>query len=634
MSAITEQSSETSKTNEMSETDKEWLATDWERSDQEKKTEEIVTMEETSIDSETDKTRVPKKALVENDRRKSLAKNSRAFVESNNTVEEKSVRKYFTKKEQVEELAREKKAREKVMASTSVANDKARLYDTLASSELYGVTCQVKRREKPAVEKLTKQSGTAEIRVDDRKAAEFEEGIEMVPKNVQVFAHKNRKPAAVSEKNIQMNLRKFEKYKRHDKMSRIGRAAGLEKERKKKERKQEKWIDKYKHRNQRESDGSLPRRKQKSCNKATLIKEKLYNRKREHIYSRDALTHRHPSTQHAEACASRAEWHPDDVRRQTRVAPALRSVAELNKNRQTQCNLRDQEETQSRRDDMKYELKSTNKPKVWSCQVQSQFKAPEQIVYFQDYWDQEKVSRSCNESLEKKPQQIKRRYNVNVRETRLEVPMLKQYLPAYQTPGLIEELKEHDRMRLIQEREARRWTALSALRSTRDSSSSTKSRDQACGTSVMCDAQEAVSRVTSVSTRLTEGNTLPYQETQTFKDVVREFREKVIAAERPLISLSRSADKCKDLKQLFPPKNEDRGGFTMTPKFEKVVNRFKPICDKHKREEQCTTIYEATQRFQSESFSEMSSICSYSCEHRQFDVSTSADETDNNVDIS
>lgn len=78
-----------------------------------------------------------------------------------------------------------------------------------------------------------------------------------------------------------------------------------------------------------------------------------------------------------------------------------------------------------------------------------------------------------------------------------------------------------------------------------------------------------------VSTRLTEGNTLPYQETQTFKDVVREFRKKVIAAERPLISLSQRADKCKDLKQLFPPENEDRGGFTTMSKFEKVVNRLK-----------------------------------------------------------
>jgi len=57
-----------------------------------------------------------------------------------------------------------------------------------------------------------------------------------------------------------------------------------------------------------------------------------------------------------------------------------------------------------------------------------------------------------------------------------------------------------------------------------------------------------------------------------------------------------------------------------------------PKCDKREREEECTTIYDATQKFQSESFSEVSS--SYSYEHRRFDVSTSDETTDNNVDIS
>ena len=57
-----------------------------------------------------------------------------------------------------------------------------------------------------------------------------------------------------------------------------------------------------------------------------------------------------------------------------------------------------------------------------------------------------------------------------------------------------------------------------------------------------------------------------------------------------------------------------------------------PKCDKREREEECTTIYDATQKFQSESFSEVSSIYSY-YEHRRFDVSTSDEITDNN-DIS
>lgn len=49
----------------------------------------------------------------------------------------------------------------------------------------------------------------------------------------------------------------------------------------------------------------------------------------------------------------------------------------------------------------------------------------------------------------------------------------------------------------------------------------------------------------------------------------------IAISERPLISLSRRADKCKDLKQLFPSQTEDRGGAKTMSKFDKVVNRFK-----------------------------------------------------------
>lgn len=212
-------------------------------------------MEETSTDSEVDRQRVAKKALVENDRSRALARNSNAIAESNNTAEEKKGRKYFIRKEQAEELAREKRTRENAIASTSVANDKARLYEPLASLKLYGVTCQVKRREKSAGEKLTKQSGTAEIRIDDRKSAEFEEDIGMVEKNVQVSAHEILKSAAILEKNIQTNPQKSERYKRHDNMSRIdtriSRAAGSKKRGKKEEKRQERWIDRCKRRKQR-----------------------------------------------------------------------------------------------------------------------------------------------------------------------------------------------------------------------------------------------------------------------------------------------------------------------------------------------------------------------------------------------
>lgn len=214
----------------------------------EKKIEEIVTSEKTSIGIETDRQDTPEKALIEDDQRRSLLKNSRAIAETNNITEEKGVRKYFVKKKQAEELAREKIAGEKMIASTSVANDKTRLYDPLASLELHSVTYQVKRHEKPVVEKLTWQSGTAETCIDDKKTAEFGEDIEMVQKSAHVSANKIKKSTTISEKSIQTNLRKSEKYRRYDKIShidtKIHRAADLGKKEKKEERRQKKWIDK------------------------------------------------------------------------------------------------------------------------------------------------------------------------------------------------------------------------------------------------------------------------------------------------------------------------------------------------------------------------------------------------------
>lgn len=76
-----------------------------------------------------------------------------------------------------------------------------------------------------------------------------------------------------------------------------------------------------------------------------------------------------------------------------------------------------------------------------------------------------------------------------------------------------------------------------------------------------------------VSTRLSEGNTLPYQETQAFKDVICEFRNKMVGTEKSLMSLSQRADEHKDLRQLFPPKNENRREVTTI--FDKVVDTFK-----------------------------------------------------------
>ncbi|CAL1680219.1 unnamed protein product [Lasius platythorax] len=652
---ITEHNNEISETNGMSDTDKELLTIDWQKPG--KETGEIVTTEGTSIDAEidieTDRQKIPEKVIIRDDRRKSLAKNSKAIIELNDIAEEKDVKKYSVKKEQAENL----KARKDVEASR--VNEKAQLYDPLASLQLYGVTYQEKRREKFVEKKLTKQPETAEETcIDDTEMAKstgFEEDIEKLQKNTQIIAREIRRSTEIPEKreSIRMNLQKSKKYKKSAKTphtdAKIFKACSKGKKEKKKEERREKWIDKREDYKKSESDSSSSRGKRKSCDKATLIKEKQYNRrrKRERICDRGVQTPGHS-----------------------------RPVTELSENRQTQCNIRDMEDARGKQDGA-CASKFTNEPEVWSCNVQSQFKAPDQIIHCQDYnyWNQRKFLNPCNahvthkpyecykqakntyaseisrhvpsltdvcsselakiSSQEKSQQMRKTRYNVNVRETRLEIPMLKKYLPPYQASGLIKELKEHDRMRLIQEREARRWRTLSACRSTKDSSLSAKSRDQervSCDTSITCDAHESISRLTSVSTKLTEGNNLPYQETQTFKDVICEFRKKVMATERPLISLFQCADKRKDLKQLFPPMNENGREIASTSKCDKTDNRHKPMYEKY--EEECSTIHKTKQKFQSESFSEMSSICNYPGKHHRSGISTTADETtDNNDDI-
>lgn len=78
-----------------------------------------------------------------------------------------------------------------------------------------------------------------------------------------------------------------------------------------------------------------------------------------------------------------------------------------------------------------------------------------------EYFARESPSRSygpdiCKNCASDHPEMAKQKF---------EMPMVKRYLPMYQSPGLIEELKRHDRMRLIQEREIRKRRSRSSHRS-------------------------------------------------------------------------------------------------------------------------------------------------------------------------
>lgn len=104
--------------------------------------------------------------------------------------------------------------------------------------------------------------------------------------------------------------------------------------------------------------------KQQLDDKATLIKEKHFKRKREvkTICNRDMQISR--------------------------------------QDRQTQCTSHDGKNIERINQDVGC---GSNKSEVWSCNVQSQFKSPVQTThcYDYDYWDQQKYKCPCNEHIKR-----------------------------------------------------------------------------------------------------------------------------------------------------------------------------------------------------------------------------------------
>lgn len=88
--------------------------------------------------------------------------------------------------------------------------------------------------------------------------------------------------------------------------------------------------------------------------------------------------------------------------------------------------------------------------------------------------------RNYRTHIYKKSSEIPREFittEPEVTTRRPEMPMVKRYLPMYQTPELIEELKRHDRMKLIQEKERKKQRLGSPFRCL-DSSTSSRMETQ------------------------------------------------------------------------------------------------------------------------------------------------------------
>ncbi|XP_076241159.1 uncharacterized protein LOC143183497 [Calliopsis andreniformis] len=166
-------------------------------------------------------------------------------------------------------------------------------------------------------------------------------------------------------------------------------------------------------------------------------------------------------------------------------------------------------------------------------------------------------------------------------DQKFKMPMVKKYLPMYQSLELIEELKRHDRMRLIREREARRHGTTSSPRSL-----------DAVSTSSKTTRRRTDYTATRYSPTSSKEKRLPYQERQAYKNVLCELQRRIMHQKCgkksdnniPLMRLSKKADKTKQVKQLYPPQKRINKRTDMMQKFtNKIIGSLKPIpCKKYK----------------------------------------------------
>ncbi|CAL7950629.1 unnamed protein product [Xylocopa violacea] len=226
-----------------------------------------------------------------------------------------------------------------------------------------------------------------------------------------------------------------------------------------------------------------------------------------------------------------------------------------------------------------------------------------------------------------RPEAMKRGYE--------RIPMIKKYLPMYQSPELIEELKMHDRIRLIQEKEARKRRTGSSFRSSDSATVRPKMEDERINRRVTSDASFRA---------VDEGDRLPYQETQAYRNVLSEFQKRTQRCRSckgpddgvPLIRLSQKADKSKKVEQLYPFGNQVRKKSDVMKKFaRKMAAPFKSgKCERQKckvraenveLEQMGAATYESS--YDPEIFTEISSTCR--C-FKPTQRSSASETTDNN----
>ncbi|XP_043264951.1 nuclear speckle splicing regulatory protein 1-like [Colletes gigas] len=535
---------------------------------------------------------------------------------------------------------RKKSTQERVMETSTVSYDSP-LHDPLAGLEVYGVHHKSKKKTRPkrletVVERGSEGKKMKESKVQDteEKPVEADEKAKKISVDSQTVESKIDKATDLPDKSRHTQT-KFYQRDRKEKSKRTERdieASGVKE--KSKERKE--TSSKRKERDQRrlrEGDRvKSSKRKKPSSEKSTVSdEEEFYSGKR-----RRGKRQRKIKLQYEEGKPSRRErrkYARDEECEDYYAEERLDEVPEVFSERKARKKREPCKDKYTQYDRPAYPPQQYSRMDVYGPYEDA---SPSNVLRERPCrcHPQHEVN-LCGRSSSGSRDEVSRhpRDYPGISTQRFEMPRVKKYLPMYQSPGLIEELKRHDRMRLIREREARRHKQDTIpLRSKMERKKSERI--------IVCHPPTSMRPVD-------RDDKLPYQETQAYKNVLCEFRKNVRRRSRenredsiPLIRLSKKADKSKKVKQLYPSKGQNRRKSDTVKKFaNKIIGSFKPVtCKKHKckRLSQNLTLERMDASYYDysldpEVLSDMST-CNCSKDGRKSGAATSADETTDNND--
>ncbi|KAK2576099.1 hypothetical protein KPH14_007434 [Odynerus spinipes] len=518
---------------------------------------------------------------------------------------------------------------------------KTHFYDSLAGLELYGVEGKTKRSDKylrkrieynDEEEEEEEDEGEDDEEEDEDEEEDDEDDEEEREHDKEKISKVNKKTPihsrAISsykvnvgtdlpdqDKGVQTKSIKRKKIMKNDKSKRMKKSKddkskpvlhGLTEDNEWKGRQWKKCIEEYKKRHKRHkkspsnSDGKRHPKKHGYKGKS-MIMDKLYLKRKSH--KKERTSHRHTCDEALQFPENeRRNWHahesfyPKDNQRQFISGFIPIMCPEHVQTYKPYYDPREggpsygQHDSKICQREPYYRRDEDDQTKVFRADEDTRFSgcSADHVEHVATSTDNKQSSSEEDElvSTSEQYQQdvhncMRKMYKVAAPPEKFRIPMLRKYLPMYQKSQLIEELKEHDKMRLIREREARRCVTSNPVKPTKLPFVVKMEEEQALSdTCVDCDRGRHANHPLTQAAR---NEKLPYQETQAFKQLTKEFRRRTLSTKRvenlreaePLISASRNADKSKEVEQLFPPDEKCRKENFVSNITNRIANAFK-----------------------------------------------------------